>query len=298
MFQVPNSAAMDAAATGGGPSTVVLPSIVTGQPQTIVGYAADLAQQLAKLASLFQDVERARQELRKVWSTGSASDNALDKVVKSVEAFKKISDAVEKVVTHLQSSAQIVKLVQAAYQAVVRAVNPVVAALLSNPFTQGAARALASVTTSALKAFTTIARTALDAIGLVKLAAAIISLVTIAGEVRNLLSGSPSAGTTAPTTLPAGARPAQTLPATGPAQALPGAGAVQTLPAAGQTLPGAAAVQTLPGAGPVQTLPATGPVPAAPGAAPSCPPGRDPTSNVWIAVDPRSGLRAACPELP
>jgi hypothetical protein len=243
VFQVPNSSAIDAAATGGGPGTVVLPSIITGQPQAIVTYATNLAQQVARLAALFQDVDRARQELRKVWSAGSASDNAVEKLVKSAEAFKKISDAVEKVITELTSSAEIIKIVQAAYQAVVRMVNPVVAALMSNPYTQGAARALASSTTAALKGFVTTVRTALDTIGLVKLVAAIASLVTVAREIQGLLSGTPAAPATPP--------PAVTAP--------------------GVSTPG---VSTPGGTAPIGTAPGWGP-----------------GSNVWIAVDPRTGLR-------
>ncbi|MDG4829503.1 hypothetical protein O7627_09330 [Solwaraspora sp. WMMD1047] len=291
MFQVPNSSAIDAAATGGGPGTVVLPSIVTGQPQSIVTYATNLAQQVAKLAALFQDVDRARQELRKVWSAGSASDNAVEKLVKSAEAFKKISDAVEKVITELTSSAELIKIVQAAYQAVVRMVNPVVAALLSNPYTQGAARALASSTTAALKGFVTSVRTALDTIGLVKLVAAIAALVTVAREIHGLLSGTPAAtaapaapppGTTTPAvTTPGVTAPAVTAPAvTAPAVTAPG------VAAPGVAAPGVAA--------PGVTAPA---VPAPGGTAPTgtaptgTAPGRGPGANVWIAVDPRTGLR-------
>lgn len=189
MFQVPNSSAIDAAAAGRGPGTVVLPSIITSQPQAIIKYATELAQQVAKLAGLFQEIDRARQELRGAWSAGSASDNAVEKLVKSAEAGKKIFDAIEKVITELGSAAELVRIIQAAYQAVVRMVNPVVAALLSNPYTQAAARALAHSTTAALKGFLTAVRVAMDAIGLVRLAAAILTLVTIAREVERLLSG-------------------------------------------------------------------------------------------------------------
>jgi len=273
VFQIPNSSAIDAAAGGRGPGTVVLPSIITSQPEAIVRYAADLAQRVARLAGLFQELDRARQELRGVWRSGAASDSAIDKLVTSAEAFQKIAGTVEKVITELGSAAEAIQIIQKAYRAVVGMVNPVVAALMSNPYTQAAARALATATTAALKGFLTVARVALDAIGLVRIAAAVVALVGIAREVGNLLSGraepAPPSGAAAPATPPNGT--ATPAPAPGGVAAPPGA--VTTLPApVNPTLP-----QPAPGPG-----------------TPSCPPGREPAANLWIAVDPVSGLRVAC----
>jgi uncharacterized protein YukE len=286
VFQIPNSSAIDAAAGGGGPGTVVLPSIITTQPEAIVRYATELGQRVARLAGLFQDLDRARQELRAVWSSGSASDSAIDKLTKSAEAFQRIAGTVEKVITELRSAADAIRMIQTAYRAVVGMVNPVVAALMSNPFTQSAARALASVTTAALKGFLTVVRVALDAIGLIRLVAAATDLVAIAREVERLLSG--RAEPAAPA-LPAGA----------------GVPAGTTSPGAGTTPPGAAnplPVGTAGGAGhltdqmlPRPATPSGGDPGYPPSVTPSCPPGREPGGHLWIAVDPVSGLRVTDP---
>jgi len=258
-----NASAMDAALGGAGPSTTILPTIVTGEPSAILSYAGQIAAKAAKLAGLLAALEQEREELAKVWSAGSASENVLSKLTKTFTTFNKIIDTANAAVDELGLAAAKITIAQAAYTVVVNAVNPVVAALISNPWTYGAGVALASVTTSLLKAFISALGAILNLIGNVKIIKLVLDLVAIAQTIHQLTSS--GSGTDATATAAANAAIAST-PVAAPAPV-----ATVATPA------GAAAATGTPGA-------------AAPGATGTNPYAYRPAAldpnNGWVAVDP------------
>ncbi len=177
---------MDAAASGGGPSTIVLPDIVTGQPEAILGYAGELIAKAARLASHLAALERAREQLSQVWSDGSASQNVLTKLTKTFEQFNGIIETVNKAVTELGLSAAKVRIAQTAYTAVVNVVNPIVQALISNPWTYAAGAALATGATYLLKAFITAINAVMNIIGGVNIIKLLTDLVQIGQAISEL----------------------------------------------------------------------------------------------------------------
>ncbi|MCX4471720.1 WXG100 family type VII secretion target [Micromonospora sp. NBC_01655] len=204
MFDIPNSGAMDAAASGRGPGTVALPTIVGGNPQAILAHAAALTARVARLVTLLADLERAREQLREVWSAGSASDSVVQKLTKSFASFQQIIETVFAGVRELEGAAAQLTTAQTAYRAVVGAVNPTVAALMSNPYTQAAGRALAVSTTGILKAFLTGIGGILTAIGVTNLGQILTGLATIVGQVEQLFSKNNDGGSASAAALPAG----------------------------------------------------------------------------------------------
>jgi hypothetical protein len=235
MYAIPNSSALDMAAAGGGPGFRVLPWIAGAEPGTVLGYAAELTQRVARLTAIVSGIEESCRALRQAWSSGSASDGAIQKVTATVQAFQRITTAVQALDGELQAVSATLTLVQQGYRAVVGATNPTVAALLSSPHTHAAARSLATSITTGLSSFVQTVRTALDQVGLVRMIAIVSTLVTIAGELEKLLSGdspatptpaapTPTAPTpTAPTpAVPSPAVPCPTTPA--PATGLTGYG--------------------------------------------------------------------------
>ncbi|MCW3815930.1 hypothetical protein ONA91_15915 [Micromonospora sp. DR5-3] len=203
MFDIPNSGAMDAAAGGRGPSTVALPSIVGGDPAAIVAHAAALTVRVARLVTLLADLERAREQLREVWSAGSASESVAQKLTQSFASFQQIIETVYAGIRELEGAAAQLATAQAGYRAVVSAVNPTVAALMSNPYTRAAGRALAVSTTGILKAFLTGIGGILTAIGVTNLGQILTGLATIVGQVEALFSTNNDGGSsTTPTVRP------------------------------------------------------------------------------------------------
>ncbi|MEU9506051.1 hypothetical protein AB0D32_07190 [Micromonospora sp. NPDC048170] len=231
MFDIPNSGAMDAAAGGRGPGTVALPSIVGGDPSAIVAHAAALTTRVARLVTLLADLERAREQLREVWSAGSASESVVQKLNSSFASFQKIIETVYAGIRELEGAAAQLTTAQAAYRAVVGAVNPTVAALMSNPYTRAAGRALAVSTTGILKAFLTGIGGILTAIGVTNLGQILTGLATIVGQVEQLFSKNNDGGSSPAPALPAGsagnpvlAPPPMAGVATGAGQAALGGG--------------------------------------------------------------------------
>ncbi|MEC3978331.1 WXG100 family type VII secretion target [Amycolatopsis sp. H20-H5] len=184
MLTFPNSSAMDATASSGGPITM-LPQIVTGQPEQIAKHVLELASQAAKFLSVYNDMTKAAEQLSKIWS-GSASDSALKKISDSLDQLTKIIQAVQQGAELLGVSGTLIKTAQEAYRAVVSAVNPTVAALMSNWWTYGAAVALSTATSASLKAFITAIGVLLKALGAVDLAKQISQLGQIIGEIQKL----------------------------------------------------------------------------------------------------------------
>ena len=183
---IPNSSAMDATSTCGGPITM-LPQIVTGEPEQIWAHVEQLVQKAAQFASLLAQFEQAQQQLQKAWS-GGASESAIKKVGDSLQAFDKIIKVVEEGGALLGISAGMVKTAQTAYQSVVSAVNPTVAGLMSNPWTYSAAVALSTGTSATLRGFIQTVQGLLSALGAGKLAQQIATLITIISEIEQLMN--------------------------------------------------------------------------------------------------------------
>ncbi|HEY3753717.1 MAG TPA: hypothetical protein VGL80_31385 [Pseudonocardiaceae bacterium] len=269
----PNSSAMDATASSGGPSTF-LPQIVTGQPAQIAQHSTGLLAKATQFISMLDEFTKAADQLKTVWS-GQASQSAAQQITGSLQSFEKIIQVVQNGAKLLGVSGTLVQSAQTAYTSVVGSVNPTVASLMSNPWTYSAAVALSTATSASLRAFITAIEGLLSALGAGQLGAEIAGLVGIIGEIEQLASGS---GATAATTATAGSLPTtqtiSTTPITAP-QAPP--------PVA--TTTGQQSIQdgitnytppALQGYG-APTSPTTGTTGLTPGIDPS---------NSWIAVDP------------
>jgi uncharacterized protein YukE len=218
MFAFPNSSAMDIAAAGGGPITI-LPQIITGQPEQIAQHTTGLLAKAAQFASLLEEFSKAGQSLSQVWS-GAASETAVKKITDSLSALQNIIKAVEGGAALLGISGTMVKSAQTAYTSVVSSVNPTVAGLISNPWTYSAGVALATSTSAALRAFITAVEGLLSALGAGKLATEIATVVQIIGEIEQLAAGPNAAATSGATpTTSTVSTPAITMPQAPPAVA-------------------------------------------------------------------------------
>lgn len=184
MLTYPNSSAMDATASSGGPITI-LPQILTGQPEQIAKHVLEVLKKANEFLTMYNEVTKAAEQLGKVWS-GAASDSALKKITDSLNSLNKIIQVVQKGAELLGVAGTLIKTAQAAYKAVVSAVNPTVAGLMSNPWTYGAAVALSTATSASLRAFITAIGALLKALGVVDLANQITQIATIIGEVQKL----------------------------------------------------------------------------------------------------------------
>ncbi|MFD9965825.1 hypothetical protein [Amycolatopsis sp. NPDC058986] len=192
MLTFPNSSAMDATASSGGPITV-LPQIVTGQPEQIAKHVLDLLRKANEFLSLYTELHKAAGQLGKIWS-GAASESAIKKITDSLDQLTKIVDVVKKGAELLGVSGTLIKTAQEAYRAVVSAVNPTVAALMSNWWTYGAAVALSTATSASLRAFITAIGALLKALGVVDLANQVTQLAQIIGEIEKLFGHHDSSG--------------------------------------------------------------------------------------------------------
>lgn len=227
MLTYPNSSAMDATASSGGPITV-LPQIVTGQPEQIAKHVLEVLKKANEFLTMYNEVTKAAEQLGKIWS-GAASDSAMKKITDSLNSLTKIIQVVQKGAELLGIAGTLVKTAQAAYKAVVSAVNPTVAGLMSNPWTYGAAVALSTATSASLRAFITAIGALLKALGVVDLANQISQIATIIGEVQKLFgyndSGNGSAGNGAVAGTPVTNPQAPGSVASGAGQAAVGGGA-------------------------------------------------------------------------
>ncbi|MEU0534021.1 WXG100 family type VII secretion target [Amycolatopsis tolypomycina] len=197
MLTFPNSSAMDATASSGGPITI-LPQIVTGQPEQIAKHVVDLVRKAEQFLSMYNELTKAADQLGKIWS-GAASESALKKINDSLDQLTKIINVVQKGAGLLGVSGTLIKTAQEAYRAVVSAVNPTVAALMSNWWTYGAAVALSTATSASLRAFITAIGALLKALGAVDLAQQVTTLAQVIGQIEKLFHhSSGSSGATSP----------------------------------------------------------------------------------------------------
>jgi uncharacterized protein YukE len=197
MLTFPNSSAMDATASSGGPITI-LPQIVTGQPEQIAHHVVDLVKKAEQFLSMYTELTKAADQLGKIWS-GAASESALKKIGDSLKQLETIITVVQKGAELLGISGTLIKTAQQAYRSVVAAVNPTVASLMSNPWTYGAAVALSTATSASLRAFITAIGALLKALGAVDLAQQITQLAQVIGEIEKLFHhDSATSGATTP----------------------------------------------------------------------------------------------------
>ncbi|MEV6900188.1 hypothetical protein [Amycolatopsis sp. NPDC051372] len=298
MLTFPNSSAMDATASSGGPITT-LPQIVTGQPEQIAKHVLDLLHKASEFASLYTELSKAADQLGKVWS-GAASESALQKITDSLDQLTKIIGVIEKGAQLLGVSGTLVKTAQEAYRSVVSAVNPTVASLMSNWWTYGAAVALSTATSASLKAFITAIGVLLKALGAGDLANQITQVAQIIGEIEKLFHGgdagsAAAAGATGNTAV-------SSTPVTAPQAPSSVASAAGQQAIAGGTGGGVGGGATAPAGQPPftnYTPPAlagtTGTTPTTPVTANGTP--LDP-SNSWIAVDPSTSAPSTTPIQP
>ena len=276
MFAFPNSSAMDVAAAGGGPITM-LPQIITGQPEQIAAHSTGLLAKAAQFVSLMEEFTKAGQSLSQVWS-GAASETAVKKITDSLSALQNIIKAVQGGAALLGISGTMVKSAQTAYTSVVSSVNPTVAGLISNPWTYSAGVALATSTSAALRAFITAVEGMLTALGGGKLAAEIAAVVQIITEIEQLAKGPNAAATSGATpTTSAISTPAITMPQAPPAVAT-SAGQQAITGYTPTALTGYTGTNGATGNYPSATSPAAT---TAPGGSPSINP-----ADSWIAVNP------------
>lgn len=281
MLNIPNSGAMDAAASGGGPSTVALPQLMGGNPAAILAHAAQVMQGATKLAGLLQDLERSKQQLREAWPRGSASDNAQRKLSNSFKNFNETIQAVFSGVRELEAAAAKLEIAQNAYRTIVNAVNPTVAALLSNPWTQAAARALATASTGTLSGFLQSIAGVLNAIGAGNIGRIVASLASVVGEIEKLFSKGGNGGGAG-----GGQYTIQPYPNPGASPVPQPGGMPQVASPSGQAVAGGYPGGGYPGGGyPGGGYPGGG-YPGMPGN--YYPPALNP-NNGWVAVDPSAG---------
>jgi uncharacterized protein YukE len=273
VFTFPNSSAMDATATSGGPITF-LPRIVTGQPEQIAAHVAQVLDKAKQFVTLMDDFAKAEKQLAQVWS-GAASETALKKITDSLQSFEKIIKVVQEGAQLLGVAGTLVKSAQAAYTSVVSAVNPTVAALMSNPWTHAAAVALSTATSASLRGFIEAIGGLLKTLGLTKIATEVTLLVQIVQELEKLFGNNKSASASTP----GGTTPSTSTVTSGPVTA-----PVTPPPVASTTGQQVTSTPTVS----MPTSPYSYTPPALGGTTPS-------TANTWIPVDPPAGTTPAAP---
>ncbi|MDR7275566.1 hypothetical protein [Catenuloplanes atrovinosus] len=184
----PDSSAIDTAANGRGPGTLLLPKLEGGQPQQILAQLTQLITGVQKITEAMEKVGGARTALRQAWPAGAASDGAAEKLKAVLDAFQTILTLVGTLQTETTHAATTLTQAQTAYRTVVGATNPTVRSLLAHPHGQTVARALARSVTASLTATVEAHKAQLDTIGLVRIAQVTTQLLTVADQLRTLLS--------------------------------------------------------------------------------------------------------------
>lgn len=283
MFTFPNSSAMDATASSGGPITF-LPRIVTGQPEQVAAHVAQVLDKAKQFVTLMDDFAKAEKQLAQVWS-GAASETALKKITDSLQSFEKIIKVVQEGAQLLGVAGTLVKTAQAAYTSVVSAVNPTVAALMSNPWTHAAAVALSTATSASLRSFIEAIGGLLKTLGFTKIATEVTTLVSIIQELEKLFGGSNSASASTPNGTTPSTSTVTSNPVTAPVTPPPVASASGQQVTSTPTAPTVSTPVTSNGSLPTSSTvsnPYNYTPPALGGTTPS-------TADSWIPVDPPAG---------
>jgi uncharacterized protein YukE len=203
---------IDAMATNGGVAIQCRPQLTGGNPPAILSYAAQLASRAATLLTLVAELERTRDVLRQSWPTGQGSTAAASKVTSTLTELGKLIQAILAFVRELEGAAGKLTTAYTGANAAVRATDPTVGALRSNPYTQAAASALATGSTSIIAAFLRAVSSVLSAIGQKNMAQILQAVASIASAVGQLQPGTGSTAIPALTsTATTGATPATTV---------------------------------------------------------------------------------------
>jgi uncharacterized protein YukE len=280
VFTFPNSSAMDATASSGGPITF-LPRIVTGQPEQIAVHVAHVLDKAKQFVTLMDDFAKAEKQLAQVWS-GAASETALKKITDSLQSFEKIIKVVQNGAQLLGVAGTLVKTAQTAYTSVVSAVNPTVAALMSNPWTHAAAVALSTATSASLRGFIEAIGGLLKTLGLTKLATELTTLAQIIQELEKLFSGNKSASASTPGGTTPSTSTVTSNPVTAPVTPPPVASA------SGQQVGSTPTTSTVSTGSQPNPYSYTPPALGGSGTMPS-------TADTWIPVDPPAGTTPTTP---
>jgi uncharacterized protein YukE len=198
---------IDAMATNGGIAVQCRPQLTGGNPPAITSYAAQLAARAAALANLLTQLEHARDQLHQTWPAGQGSTAARNKLTSTLTQVGNLIQAITAFVRELNGAAGKLTVAYTGANSAIRSTDPTVGALRSNPYTQAAASALATGSTSIIAAFLRAIASVLSAIGQANMAQILQAVAGVAGAVGQLLSGTgtpatPSSGTaTAGTTV-------------------------------------------------------------------------------------------------
>jgi hypothetical protein len=236
-------------ASGGGLTMRALIWIQNADPSTIVGYANMIKRVMQTLESLRADLAQGpNKQLPEAWPTGAASRAARERLgwLVSDGCFGTINKGAGDFAGELSGAAAQLQKAQQIYNAVVSAMNGVVGALMSNPFTQGAAVSLAQSVVNIVSSFLKIVGRILDALHVAKLVKLVHDIMQIVDAVKKVIDAFNGGGSvTTPPTFP-GTQP--TLPGT------PGTPGTPTFPGT-PGYPGTPPTFPNPGGPPVVTLP-------------------------------------------
>jgi uncharacterized protein YukE len=257
IFPTPN---IDAA--GGGFGSLCRPLVTGGDPQAILRYAGQLDTKVRALVGILGDLERSRDQLRQAWPSGTGSDAAVRKLTRAMDVFNRLLHAVTAFIKQLEATAGQLDTATKGCNAAIRSAEPTVAALRSNPYTQAAATAMATGTTSSVAGFLKAIGSLLTSIGQGNIGSLVSSVGTMAGEVAQLSGGAAAAPTTAtPTTTTPSTTPTATTATPATPITMPATPNLGSLTAATPST----AQPTMPATTPATTPAGTGFVPVAPG---------------------------------
>jgi uncharacterized protein YukE len=175
---------IDQMAAGGGIGSLCRPLVMGGDPAAILGYTGQVTDRIRTFVSLLGDLERARDQLRQLWTGSGASDAAMRELAQAFDTFHRTIQVLTRFVQQLEAAAGTLDLAQRGHNAAVRAAEPTVAALSGSPWTRPAATALATGVTSSLAAFLNTAGSLLTAIGQQNIAGIVSSLSSVTGTNR------------------------------------------------------------------------------------------------------------------
>lgn len=208
MFVIPNSSAMDATASSGGPGTFVA-TIATGSPAQIASLVTQRLRQAEQFLQIIEQLGGTTQQLSQSWS-GAASQAAVQKITSTVAAFSQIVKVIQTGAGLLGTSGTLVGSAQTGYSAVVSAVNPTVASLMSNPWTYSAAVALSTTSSASLRAFISAIQAALQGLGSGQLMQQVSTLMRVIQQVEQLAGNQSGASAGSAASLSAIAAPVTT----------------------------------------------------------------------------------------
>jgi len=181
---VPDPAPAVNACTGGGAAALAAQTF-PASPSLISATAAQRLHQAEQYLRIIEQLNSASQSLEKAWS-GAASESAVQKITSSIGSFIRIVEAIQAGAALLHISSGLISSAQHGYNAVMHSVNPTVASLMSNPWTYGAAEALATGSVASLSTWITAIQAALHITGAGKMMQQVTILMAIISDIERL----------------------------------------------------------------------------------------------------------------